>query len=62
MEVLSIKENDDGSAIVEFDMSEEEKRMLIEYAVVDILYKEFKKVSAEAQKLDPDPQLTFEGM
>jgi len=40
MEVAKLTENDDGSALVELDMSSEELRLLVEYAVVNIL-KEF---------------------
>ena len=37
MKVLDIKENEDGSATIELDMSEEENRQLIEYAVINLL-------------------------
>ena len=42
MEVLSIEEQEDGSAIVELSMSDEENNFLVEYAVVDILKKEIR--------------------
>ena len=45
MEVISIKEQEDGSAIVELNMTEAENNMLIEYAVVDILRKQIEKLS-----------------
>lgn len=40
MEVLSIKEQPDGSTIVELEMTEQENNILIEYAVIDILKKQ----------------------
>jgi hypothetical protein len=45
MEVISITEQEDGSAIVELNMTEAENNMLIEYAVVDILRKQMEKLS-----------------
>lgn len=43
MKVLNIKENDDGSATIELEMTEEENNILLEYAIVDILKKQIKK-------------------
>ena len=40
MEVLDIQDQSDGSAILTFDMSEEENILLVEYAVIDILKKQ----------------------
>lgn len=37
MEVLKVTDNDDGSATLEIEMTEEERRMLINYAVNKIL-------------------------
>jgi len=39
MEVLSITDQPDGSAIVELNMTEEENNMLIQHAFVDLLKK-----------------------
>ncbi len=43
MDVLKIEEQDDGSAIVTLNMTEEENNILVEYAVVDILKKQIEK-------------------
>ena len=45
MEVLSVTDQEDGSAIVELSMTEEENNILIEHAVVDILTKQMEKMS-----------------
>ena len=45
MEVLSVKDQKDGSAIVELNMTEEENNFLIQYAVVDILQKQIERMS-----------------
>ena len=37
MEVIDIVDNDDGTATLTFDMTEEEKSILIEYAVQNLL-------------------------
>jgi len=50
MEVLSIKEQDDGSAIVELSMTEEENNILVEHAVVDILKKQIKRSEEEHEQ------------
>ena len=47
MEVLSIEEQDDGSAIVKLSMTHEENNILVEHAVIDILKKQI--ASAEEQ-------------
>ena len=47
MDVLSIEEQDDGSAIVTLNMTQQENDMLIEYAVVDILKKQIERMSNE---------------
>ena len=39
MEVLSVTDQEDGSAIVELDMTEQEQNWLIQHAVCDILQK-----------------------
>ena len=50
MEVLSIKEQDDGSAIVELSMTEEENNILVEHAIVDILKKQIKRSEEEHEQ------------
>lgn len=49
MKVLKFEEQEDGSAIVELDVTEEEQNFLIGYAVNDILKKaiESEKLSLE---------------
>ena len=47
MEVLSVKEQPDGSAIVELSMTEEENNILVEHAVIDILKKQIKLAEEE---------------
>lgn len=39
MEIINIIENDDGSADVEMELTEEEQRFLLNYAVNNILRK-----------------------
>jgi hypothetical protein len=39
MKVLSVVENEDGSANIELDLTKEEAQKFIEYAVVDLLKK-----------------------
>lgn len=50
MEVISIKEMEDGSAELTLEMTEEENRLLIEYAVVDILKEHIKELEGEKCK------------
>ena len=47
MEVLSIEEQEDGSAIVELNMTQEENDFLVEYAVIDILKKQIERTKDE---------------
>jgi len=47
MEVLSIEEQKDGSAIVTLNMTEEENNLLVQYAVVNILKEEMEKVNEQ---------------
>jgi len=47
MDVLSIEEQDDGSAILTLNMTEKENDMLVEYAVVDILKKQIERINDE---------------
>ena len=47
MDVLSIEEQDDGSAIVTLNMTQQENDILVEYAVVDILKKQFERMENE---------------
>lgn len=43
MEVIEIKEKEDGSAELILDLTEEENRLFVEYAVIDILTKTLEK-------------------
>jgi hypothetical protein len=45
MKVIEIKEKEDGSADLTLDLTDEEARLLIEYAVIDILEKALEKQS-----------------
>ena len=45
MKVLSVKDQEDGSAIVEFDLTEDEQYFFIEYAINDILQKQIARMS-----------------
>ena len=47
MDVLSIEEQEDGSAILTLNMTEEENRLLVEHAVVDILGKQIERIENE---------------
>jgi ribosomal protein L25 (general stress protein Ctc) len=47
MDVLSIEEQKDGSAIVTLEMTEKENDMLVEHAVIDILKKQLEKIDNE---------------
>jgi hypothetical protein len=50
MKVISIEEREDGSAMIDMEMSEEEKRLLIEYAVVDLLRKYIEEQDSESDQ------------
>ena len=43
MEILKFIENDDGSATVNIEISEEENNLLIQYAITNILKEEIEK-------------------
>ena len=43
MEVLKVTDNEDGSATLEVELTEEEQHVLIEYAVNDILRRHVEK-------------------
>ena len=47
MDVLKIEEQEDGSAIVTLQMTQQENDLLIEYAVVDILRKAIEREEDE---------------
>ena len=47
MKVLSIKDQEDGSAIVELDLTEEEEHFFIENAIVDLLKKQLERMENE---------------
>ena len=44
MEVLDIKEQEDGSAIVEIVVTEEENQFFVEYAILNILKKQIERI------------------
>jgi hypothetical protein len=47
MDVLNIEEQEDGSAIVTLEMTEEENNMLVEYAVINILKDQLERMENE---------------
>lgn len=47
MEVINIEEQEDGSAIVTFNMTEEENNMLVGFAVNTILKEQIEKMEKE---------------
>lgn len=54
MKVLNVTDQEDGSAIIDLEMTEEENNILVEYAVVDILKKQL-----ESSKLDNSKKECF---
>jgi hypothetical protein len=52
MQVLNVKENDDGTATLELQMSQEELWYLVEYAVVDLLRKEIERRESKDNKAE----------
>ena len=51
MEVISIEEQEDGSALVTLNMTEEENNMLVGFAVNTILKEQIKKMEKENKKM-----------
>ncbi len=51
MDVLNIEEQKDGSAIVTLNMTEEENNILIEYAVINILREQIKRMKNENKRV-----------
>lgn len=47
MDVLSVTDQPDGSAVLEVTMTEEENNILIQYAVADILQKQIERMKDE---------------
>ncbi len=47
MEILNIKENEDGSCILECEFSQDEVNILINYAVNHILKEKLKEIQKE---------------
>lgn len=47
MDVLSIEEQEDGSAIVTLNMTQQENDLLVEYAVVNLLREHIERVENE---------------
>jgi len=58
MDVLSIEEQDDGSAIVTLNMTEKENDMLVEYAVLNLLKEHIERIDNE-QGTDKDGELSL---
>lgn len=54
MKVLSIEDQEDGSAIVELEMSQKENNFFVEYAVIDILRKQIERMDYEHGKVQSD--------
>jgi hypothetical protein len=54
MEILNVEEVDNGSNIIEFSLTEEERNIFISYAINDILRKQVEKAEKE-YKLLPCP-------
>jgi hypothetical protein len=50
MKVLKITDQDDGSAIVDLELSEQENNFFLEYAIVDILRKQIKRMEGESSE------------
>ena len=50
MEVTKITENEDGSATLDLDLTEEEVNIFVEYAVVDILKKHINKMEEDDKR------------
>ena len=51
MEILDLEEQEDGSAIIHLDISEQEKSILLEFAITELLKKYIREnpVCAEPQ-------------
>ena len=47
MDVLSIEDQEDGSAIITLNMTEEENNLLVQHAVIDILEKQIERMKDE---------------
>jgi len=58
MDVLSVTDQPDGSAVLEVTMTEEENNILIQYAVADILQKQIERIKNEdnLRSTIPDPE------
>ena len=47
MKVIDVIENEDGSCTLELDLTKEEVKLLINYAIVDILKEQIKNYQEE---------------
>ena len=60
MDVLSIEEQEDGSAIVTMNMTQQENDMLVEYAVVNLLKEHIERTKNEHRSNGDDGGLHSE--
>ena len=54
MKVLKITDQPDGSAIVDLELTEQENNFFLEYAIVDILRKQIKRMEGELDEQGAD--------
>ena len=59
MKILELKEQEDGSAIIEMDMEKEEKELLLEFAVVELLKRYIKENPPCAEPQNNQLELDF---
>jgi hypothetical protein len=68
MDVLSVEEQEDGSAIVTLNMTQKENDILVEHAVIDILKKQIERMDNEHRTdrnnggVQSDETLEFENL
>jgi RNA polymerase-binding transcription factor DksA len=60
MDILSVKDQDDGSCIMECSFSEKEVDLLLNYAVNDILRKQIKIMKNEKECFDCGEEINSE--
>ena len=59
MEILDLEEQEDGSAIIQLNMSEQEKSILLEFAITELLKKYIKENPARAEPQNNQLELDF---
>lgn len=57
MDVLSIEEQEDGSAIVTLNMTQKENDLLVEYAVVNLLKEHIERMDNERGEIQSEDSL-----